>query len=80
METENAEQITYDQFKKGCQNLGVDTLPKWQQKIAEVKKTWRKNDKDYKDTYKHAFNVNREIGKNNLETETACVIWEMFLG
>ena len=27
----------------------------------------------------HSFEVNREIGKTNLDTETACVIWKMFL-
>ena len=79
METENASQITYDQFKKGCQNLGVDTLQKWKQKVAEVKPKWRKNEKDFKNTYMHSFMVNREMGKNNLDTETACIIWGMFL-
>ena len=79
METENASQITFDQFKKGCQNLGVDTLDKWKKAVATGKKTWRSDQKVFKEVYEHAFVINREVGKNNLDTETACIIWEMFL-
>ena len=59
--------------------MGVDTLPKWKQAIATAKTSWRKNAGTFKDVYMHSFEVNREIGKNNLDTETACIIWGMFL-
>ena len=60
--------------------MGVDTLDKFKKAVVEAKKTWKKDEKIYKEVYMHAFNVNREIGKNNLDTETACIIWGMFLG
>ena len=78
METERADQITYDQFKKGCEALNADSLQKWKAAVASAKGTWKSNQTTYKAVYMHSFVVNRETGMNNLDTETAIALWGMF--
>ena len=72
-------QFTYDQFKKGCQEMGCDSLKKWQDAIPQLKKSWRKDETLFKKVYIFAFEVNREPGMTNLDTDTAVALWPMFL-
>ena len=79
MGAENMGKITLDQFKKGCTELGADTTQKWQQAVQKFKTTWKTDGSFYKKVYVFAFEVNREPGMNNLDTETALVLWPMFM-
>ena len=40
METERADQITWEQFKKGCEALGCDDLSSMKNAVAKAKKEW----------------------------------------
>ena len=71
--------FTYDQFKKGCTDMGADTLQKWQAAVPQLKSSWKKDEALYKKVYMFAFEVNREPGMNNLETDTAVALWPMFM-
>ena len=71
--------FTYDQFKKGCTDMGADTLQKRQAAVPQLKSSWKKDEALYKKVYMFAFEVNREPGMNNLETDTAVALWPMFM-
>ena len=71
--------ITYEQMKEGCNAFGVCTLDKWKSKMAELKKSWFKDEPEYKKAYTAAFELNRDEGMNNVETDTCIEMWKMWL-
>ena len=79
MKADEMGKFTYDQFKKGCTELGVDTLDKWKALVPQMKKSWRSDDALFKKVYSFAFKANREPGKNNVDRETCIALWEMFM-
>ena len=71
--------ITYDQFKEGSSAFNVGTLSEWKVKMAEVKKSWQKDEKEFKRAYTDSFMLNRDEGMNNVETETCIEMWKLWL-
>ena len=37
--------LTYDEFKKGCTSLNLDTEQKWYKAIPDLQKTWKNDPK-----------------------------------
>ena len=71
--------IKYDEFKEGSTAFNVGTLAEWKSKMAEVKKSWLKDEKEFKRAYTDAFVFNREDGMNNVETDTCIELWKIWL-
>ena len=71
--------ITYDQFKEGSNAFNVGTLQEWKVKMAEVKKSWQKDEKEFKRAYTTCFILNRDEGMNNVETDTCIELWKIWL-
>ena len=71
--------IKYDEFKEGSSAFNVGTLAEWKSKMAEVKKSWLKDEKEFKRAYTDAFVFNREDGMNNVETDTCIEMWKLWL-
>lgn len=68
------------EFIKGCTVLGCDDVKKWKDVLKNKLYPELKNDEKYLKLYKYAFNFATEKGFKNVEVETACALWELFLG
>jgi len=71
--------ITYEQMKNGCNAFGVAGLDKWRTKMVDIKKSWARDEAEFKRAYTCAFELNREDGMNNIETDTCIEMWKMWL-
>lgn len=46
---------TYQEFKKGCEALQLDTREKWFKAIPDLQKNWQKDDQLFEEVYNFTF-------------------------
>jgi DCN1-like protein 1/2 len=68
------------EFVKGCQALGCDNLQAWKDVLKNRLRTELKQEANFAKLYKFTFGFATERGFKNVEVETACALWELFLG
>ena len=78
MEVEQAEEIKFTEFERGCKSIGCDDAASWKSAIPRMKKELESETK-FKEVYKSAFGFNLETGKKNLPIEIASMLWDLFI-
>lgn len=68
------------EFLKGCQALNCDNMQAWKDVINKRLRAELKQEANFAKLYKFTFGFATEKGFKNVEVETACALWELFLG
>ncbi|GBG26548.1 Defective in cullin neddylation protein 1 [Hondaea fermentalgiana] len=69
---------TKEEFVRGMQAMGVDTLDKLKQKIPDLRAEL-KDDELFKEIYFFAFGWACPPGQKSMQTETAVALWKLLL-
>lgn len=68
-----------EEFIKGCSVLGCDSIKAWQACIKNRLYPELKDETKFAQLYKYAFVFATERGFKNVEVDTACALWALFL-
>lgn len=67
------------EFVKGCTVLGCDSISAWKTSLKNRLYPELKDETKFGKLYKYAFGFATERGFKNVEVETACALWQLFL-
>lgn len=68
------------EFIRGCTMLGSDNVKAWKDILKSRLYPELKDEAAFAKLYKYTFGFATEKGFKNVEVETACALWELFLG
>ena len=68
------------EFIKGCTVLGCDNVSSWKDILKSKLYPELRDEAAFAKLYKFTFGFATEKGYKNVEVETACALWELFLG
>ena len=66
-------------FKKGCMEVGADSLNSWYKVIPYLQKKLSKDEALYKSVYMFTFEFSQEQGYKNISQDLAEALWEILL-
>ena len=78
-EAESMGEFKQAEFVKGCTTLGCDSIQTWKDCLKNRLYPELKDETKFAALYKYAFVFATERGFKNVEVETACALWELFL-
>lgn len=67
------------EFETGCKALGCDTMEKWKSVVQSKLKPELKNKAKFQELVTFVFIFAQDLGKRNVETDTAIALWELLL-
>ena len=73
-------EFTKDEFIKGCTAFKCYSLQAWKEILKSKLYPELQNETAFSGLYKFTFGFATERGYKNVEVETACALWELFLG
>lgn len=79
MNAEAQDELKWSEFMEGCKQLSADSIDSWKSVALPRLSQEIGNESKFKDLYKTAFGFNVEEGKKNIDIETACAIWQLFI-
>jgi len=71
--------FTRDEFVKGLTALRADTVERLQQRLADVDKELRTDQKLFRDFYQFTFNYAKNPSQKGLELEISIIYWQIVL-
>lgn len=81
MQCQSLQQITLEEFLKGAEVIGGDSVEKWQQAVPVIRKQLADNSQ-FKKMYLYVFNAAQEtkMSLKNVAVDDACAYWQLLLG
>ena len=73
------QQYTYPEFKKLCNEIKVDNMQALRGKMNSVRSDMAKDASLHATVYAFTFNIYREPGMKNIESETAAALWPLIM-
>ena len=69
-----------DEFKHGCNRMGVDSLAGMKKLVPDLKKALKSDAKLFKSVYSYTFEFTQDQGMKNIAAEHALLLWPILLG
>ena len=73
-------EYTEEMFKKGCNDLGCDSMDAWKKSVRNVLRPSLNDKAKFTELYNWVHVFGADLGKRNLDIDVACALWDMFLG
>ena len=79
MQAQNQGVYTLEEFTKGCNRVGADSIAKWYKVIPDLKKSLKNDLGLFKQVYDFTFDFTQEPGLKNIDAEYAVALWPILL-